>query len=121
MGFEKLEQNENKIELANGVFFNIKEKSSGVYEITDLGKNGESFKGMMLGVIEMREGIKDEEGLEHKQWEQSAGSYINFSYKDVRFDFVNGGGEIYAPSLRAIEEAIADLKIELIDPEDRDY
>ena len=117
----EIEKRVNRVELSNGVYFDVREKSRGVYEVVDLGQSGQSHKGMILEVKPKKRQFEDMEDPEHEQWEQVAGSSTHFKYKDTEFDFSVGGGEIRASSLKEIRELADKLDIDLVDPADRDY
>jgi len=121
VGSVEKEKKVNRVELSNGVYFDVREKSRGVYEVVDLGQSGQSHKGMILEVKPKKRQFEDMEDPEHEQWEQAAGSSTHFKYKDTEFDFSVGGGEIRASSLKEIRELADKLDIDLVDPADRDY
>lgn len=113
------EKKSKRIELTNGVYFDVREKSRGLYEITDLGKDQKSLKGMMLESVPKKRQFQDLENPEHKEHDWVGDSTIHFKYGGVEFDF--GINEIRAPSAKTIEEVARKLNIVLVDPGDRDY
>lgn len=113
----------NRVELSNGVYFDVREKSRGAYEIVDLGQDGKSHKGMTLEAKPKKRQFEDieDQTTDREQWDWAAGSTTHFKYKDTEFDFTSGGGEIHAPSLKEIRELSDNLEISIVDPADRDF
>ncbi len=128
MGFEtkplaEREKRVDRVELSNGVYFDVRKKSHGVYAVVDIGQNGQSQKGMMLEAIPKKRQFQDIEAqtTDRERWDWSAGSTTHFKFQNTEFDFKIGGGEIHAPSLKEIRELANRLDINLVDPADRDY
>ena len=111
----------HRIELSDGVFLDIKEKSRGIYEIIEQGKDGKSLTGMTLVAIPKKRQFQDIEAqtTDREQWDWASGSTTHFKYKDMEFDFDRG--EIRAPSAKAIREVLSKLDTSLVDVADRDY
>lgn len=115
------EKKVNRVEFSNGVYFDVREKSRGVYEIVDKGENGESRKGMVLEATPKKRQFEDIEAetTDREQWSWAAGTTTHFKYKDVEFDFLTH--EIRAPSLKEIRKLADKLDISIVDSADRDY
>jgi hypothetical protein len=111
----------NRIELSNGVYLDLQEKSRGVYKIIEQGRNGKSLTGMVLEAIPKKRQFQDIEAqtTDREQWDWVAGSTSHFKYKDMEFDFYLG--EIHAPSAKAVREVLSKLDISLVDAADSDY
>lgn len=115
------EKKVNRVELPNGIYFDVRERSRGVYEIVDIGENGESRRGMVLEAKPKKRQFEDIEGqtTDREQWYWAAGTTTHFKYKDVEFDFL--AHEIRAPSLKEIRELTDKLDISIVDQADRDF